>query len=162
MLTSLEENIIKITLVFIAMMLCIATTSLAAMPGDLNSDGEVTINEVQQVINSYLGLYVPPPVAILGDIQILSIEPFEIFRTATAVTFGVKFTATNTGNVRANLTILYQAKAQDDTVLLERSLDWGIDPDPVRVFPMQITSFTLPVAQYDSAQWIVTSVLLGE
>ena len=31
----------------------------------------------------------------------------------------------------------------------ERSLDWGIDP--VRVFPMQITSFTLPVAQYDSA-----------
>ena len=41
----------------------------------------------------------------------------DVFRTATAVTFGVKFTATNTGNVRANLTILYQAKAQDDTVL---------------------------------------------
>ena len=157
----LWEVTIKIILILLTVTLCVTTTSFAAMPGDFNSDGKVSINEVQQVINSYLGLYVPPPAAVLGDIQILSLEPFEIFRTSTAATCGVKFTAINTGTVRANLTIVYQAKTADDTVLLERSLNWGLDADPNRISPMQVSSFTLTPAQYETARWVVTSILIN-
>lgn len=156
-----KEGVIKTIFVTLALMLCVASTSFAAAPGDLNADGQVSIMEVQQVINSYLGLYVQPPAAVLTDIKILSVEPFETFRTSTTVTFGVRLTASNTGGSRANLTIVYAAKAPDDATIFERSINWAVDSDPIKTFQVQITSFTLPAAQYDTARWTITSISLN-
>lgn len=127
--------------------------------GDMDSDGQITINDVLTVLRMAIGVYsaVPTTEDPTGTATILSLVPSENFRTDTNVNFSVSLAIKNTGSVRANFGLAFSAKNSNGVAVLSRTINGAVNPGEIYRATISYGE-PLTIEQFDGiASWAIDS-----
>lgn len=98
--------------------------------GDMDNDGQITINDVLTVLRMAIGVYsaIPATGDPTGTATVLSLVPLENFRTATNVNFSISLAIKNTGSVRVNFGVAFSAKNSNGVAVFSRTINGAVNP----------------------------------